>query len=158
MRVPRKAILFTTAALCLSGVLATPANAAAYSPEGICGAGFGRVSGGTKAVTTPSGRRYGTVYLLYSKKSQQNCVVTIKSSFAGSKTPVSAELTVMPKAIKDTKQDPTVRRDSGSFKYYAGPVKYWAKQACVKFWGTIKPLGHDPAVARGGRQSWGNCG
>lgn len=157
MRVPRKAILFTTA-LCLSGVLATPANAAAQSPEGICGAGFGRVTGGTKAVTTPSGRRYGTVYLLYNGKTQQNCVVTIKSSFTGTKTPVSAELTVMPKAIKDTKQSPTVRRDSGNFKYYAGPVKYWAKQACVKFWGTIKPLGHDPAVARGGRQSWGNCG
>lgn len=155
---PGKAILLATA-LCLSGVLATPANAAAArSPESICGAGFGRVSGGTKAVTTPSGRRYGTVYLLYSRSTQENCVVTIKSSFVGTKTLVSATLTVMPKAIKDTKQDPIVRRDMKKYKYYAGPVKYWAKQACVKFWGTIKPNGHDPAVASGGRQTWGNCG
>ncbi|MER7504932.1 hypothetical protein AB0L05_36760 [Nonomuraea pusilla] len=157
MRTPGKAVLLT-AAVCLSGVLATPADAAARSPESICGGGFGRVSGGTKDVVTPSGRKYGTVYLLYNRATQQNCVVTIKSSFVGAKTLVSAELTVMPKAVKDEKQNPIVRRDSGSYKYYAGPVKYWAKDLCVKFWGTIKPNGHDPAVARGGRQSWGNCG
>jgi hypothetical protein len=158
VRMPAKAVLLTTA-LCLSGVVATPANAAATrSPESICGSGFGRVSGGTQPVKTSSGRRYGTVYLLYNSGTQQNCVVTIKSSFVGTRTPVTAELTVAARPIKDEKQDPTIRRDSGNYKIYAGPVKWYAKGSCVKFWGTIKPLGHDPAVARGGRLNWGNCG
>jgi hypothetical protein len=155
VRMPVKAILLTTT---LCAVIATPANAtAAKSPQSICGSGFGLVSGGVKPVKTASGRQYGTVYLLYSRRTGQNCVVTIKSSFVGTKTPVSASLTVMPKPRKDEKQTPTVKSDSGKFAYYAGPVKYWAEDACVKFWGTIKPLGHDPAVASGGRNSWGNC-
>ncbi|MFI6926319.1 hypothetical protein ACIBIZ_40730 [Nonomuraea spiralis] len=155
---PAKAILLT-AALCLSGAVATPANAtAARTPQGICGSGFGLVSGGTQPVKTSSGRRYGTVYLLYNRGTGQNCVVTIKSSFVGTKTQMSATLTVMAKPRQDGKQDPIVRTDSGRFSIYAGPVKYWAKGACVKFWGTIKPIGHDPAVAGGGRNAWGNCG
>ncbi|NUP00552.1 MAG: hypothetical protein HOV96_03115 [Nonomuraea sp.] len=139
--------------------MATPANAStASSPQSICGSGFGVVSGGVQPVKTSSGRRYGTVYLLYSRRTGENCVVTVKTSFVGTKTPVSATLTIMSRPMKDTKQSPIVRTDSGRYKSYAGPVKYWAKGACVKFWGTIKPLGHDPAVAGGGRNSWGNCG
>ncbi|MEV6158566.1 hypothetical protein AB0L53_50400 [Nonomuraea sp. NPDC052129] len=158
MRMPTKAAIFT-AALCLSGVIASPANAAAAaSPESICGAGYGRITGGTQPVKTSSGRRYGTVYLLYNRGNGYNCVVTIKSSFVGTRTPVSAELTIMAKPVKDTKQDPIVRSNRGNFKSYAGPVRYWAQGRCVKFWGTIKPLGHDPAVASGGRAKWGNCG
>ncbi|MER6580418.1 hypothetical protein [Nonomuraea sp. NPDC001023] len=147
-----KAILLT-AAIGLSGVVATPAGAtAARSPESICGSGFWIVKGGTQPVKTSSGRRYGTVYLLYSRSSGENCVVTVKSSFVGTKTPMSAMLTVQPKGKKVVE-----RVDSGKFAYYAGPVKYYAANACVKFWGSIKPNGHDPAVAGGGRQTWGNC-
>ncbi|MER6510430.1 hypothetical protein ABT158_26655 [Nonomuraea sp. NPDC001636] len=153
---PAKAILLT-AAIGLSGVLATPANAtAASTPQGVCGSGFGLVSGGAKPVKTQGGKRYGTVYLLYNRGTGQNCVVTIKSSFIGSKTQMSARLTVMPKPRKDEKQDPIVRMDAGKFGQYAGPVKYWAKGACVKFWGTIQ--GTDGSIAGGGRTSWGNCG
>ncbi|MGW2153132.1 hypothetical protein [Nonomuraea sp. NPDC001699] len=153
---PAKAILLT-AAIGLSGVVAAPANAtAASSPQSICGSGFGLISDGTKPVKTQSGQRYGTVYLLYNRGTGENCVVTIKSSFIGSKTQMSARLTVMPKARKDEKQDPIVRMDAGKFGQYAGPVKYWAKSACVKFWGTIQ--GTNGHIAGGGRTSWGNCG
>ncbi|MFI9589829.1 hypothetical protein [Nonomuraea sp. NPDC052265] len=153
---PAKAILLT-AAIGLSGVLAAPANATAVrSPQSICGSGFGLVSDGAKPVKTQGGQRYGTVYLLYNRGTGENCVVTIKSSFVGSKTQMSARLTVMPKPRKDEKQDATVRMDAGKFSQYAGPVKYWAKGSCVKFWGTIQAT--TGSIAGGGRTSWGNCG
>jgi hypothetical protein len=156
VRMPAKAILLT-AAIGLSGVLAAPANAAAASsPQSICGSGFGLVEDGSRPVKTQGGQRYGTVYLLYNRGTGENCVVTVKSRFTGTKTQMSARLTVMPKAIKDTKQDPIVRMDAGKFAQYAGPVKYWAKGACVKFWGTIQST--SGSIAGGGRTSWGNCG
>ena len=152
---PAKATLLAMT-LCLGGVMAAPANAAAASPQSICGSGFRIAPGGAQPVKTVHGRQYGTVYLLYNAATGENCVVTVKSSFVGMKSPVSATLTVK---VKGAKKTPIVRTDSGNYKSYAGPVKQWAKNTCVKFWGSIKPAnGHDPQAATGGRNTWGNCG
>ncbi|MEV4394368.1 hypothetical protein [Nonomuraea sp. NPDC049607] len=152
---PSKAILLT-AAIAFSGVLAAPAEATtASSPQSICGSGFGLVSDGTRPVKTQRGERYGTVYLLYNRGTGENCVVTVKSRFIGSKTQMSARLTVMHRA-RNQKQDSIVRIDAGKFGQYAGPVKYWAKNACVQYWGTIQAT--SGSIAGGGRTSWGNCG
>ncbi|GGT11459.1 hypothetical protein ACFFV7_36010 [Nonomuraea spiralis] len=156
MRRPAKAILLT-AAIAFSGVLAAPADAtAASSPQSICGSGFGLVSDGTRPVKTKGGQRYGTVYLLYNGGTGENCVVTVKSSFVGTKTTAGASIIVMPKARKDEKQNPIVRSDIGKFSQYAGPVKYWAKGSCVRYWGMIESPGG--VTATGGRDAWGNCG
>ncbi|MFF5208168.1 hypothetical protein [Streptosporangium sp. NPDC000396] len=144
--------IILAAALATGGIMANPAYAAAasYTPEGICGAGFARVDGGVQPVKTSSGSVYGHVYLLYNSSTGYNCVTTIKTSFVGLPTHVSAWV-----QVKRPKTKPV--DDSGSFKYYAGPAKIYGKGLCVKFWGSIKPSGHDPKVATGGRNTWGNC-
>ncbi|GAA4952076.1 hypothetical protein GCM10023334_066900 [Nonomuraea thailandensis] len=73
------------------------------------------VSGGIKAVKTRSGRRYGTVYLLYSRRARQHCVVTITSSCVGTATQVTATLQAQPRAIKDEvlRHHPTERPRKG---------------------------------------------
>jgi hypothetical protein len=94
------------AALALTGVvLATPASAsdvgaAAYTPEGLCGAGYTRVA----SHALPG----ATVYLLKAS-SNRKCVVTIKTSSVGTATWVGA---LLGSAV-----------DRGYYRYYAGPVK-----------------------------------
>ncbi|GGP85718.1 hypothetical protein [Streptosporangium pseudovulgare] len=143
--------IIIAAALSAGAVMANPAYAvaASYTPEGVCGAGFARVNDGSRVVKTSTGRVYGRVYLLYNRRTGFNCVTTIKSSFTGSATRTVAQLQVKGGGTKG---------ESGAYKYYAGPVKLYGKGHCVKYWGAIRPNGHDPRVASGGRTSWGNCG
>ncbi|MER5321853.1 hypothetical protein [Streptosporangium roseum] len=144
--------IIIAATLSAGAVMANPAHAvaAAYTPESVCGAGFARVSDGSRPVKTSSGRVYGRVYLLYNRTTGYNCVTTIKSSFVGTGTYVSAWL--------ETKTPRRSAKDAKSYRYYAGPVKLYAKDSCVTYWGVIKPNGHDPQAATGGRNTWGNCG
>lgn len=152
--------IIIAATLSAGAVMANPAYAvaAAYTPEGVCGAGFARVSDSSRPVKTSSGRVYGHVYLLYNRTTGYNCVTTIKTSFVGTGTYVSARLETQTRRIKDEPVRTAVKQDDKSYRYYAGPVKLYAKGYCVKYWGVIKPNGHDPQAATGGRNAWGNCG
>ncbi|MEV7806447.1 hypothetical protein AB0O28_26220 [Microbispora sp. NPDC088329] len=148
------------AALAVGGLVANPAYAisAGYSPEGVCGSGFGRVSDGSRAVKTSSGRVFGHVYLLYNRSTKQNCVVTIKSAYVGTATRTSATLETQTRRHRDEPVRTARKTDSRKYKYYAGPVKLYAENLCVKYSGTIADTRVDGEIASGGRGAWGNCG
>ncbi|MFD9889221.1 exo-alpha-sialidase [Amycolatopsis sp. NPDC059027] len=98
----------------------------------VCGGGFGVID------SAPLGTA-GTVYLSYNASTGQNCVSTMKSASAGTATQTSAYLEVQ--------GSPRVT-DSGSFAYFAGPVKATASGKCVRWGGATggstfdSPLGH----------------
>ncbi len=83
----------------------------------------------------------GVTYQLWSDSAGQNCVVTMKTLNVGKKTAVSATLEV---------QGGGSKTDSGSFEYYAGPVKLPAKGKCVRFSGS-STTGSTSA-------DWASCG
>lgn len=89
-----------------------------YTPQEVCGSGYSVIdSAGLGSA--------GRVYLLY--KSGYNCVVTIKFTKIGTPSSTSAFLQVA---------GGTRTTDSGSFSYYAGPVRKSAPGKCVKWGGT----------------------
>jgi len=91
-----------------------------YSAEEVCGSGFSVVD--SQALGTS-----GTAYLLYNSTTKANCVTTLKAVSLGTASPVSAFLEV---------QGSARTTDSGSFDYYAGPVKKTADSTCVKWGGS----------------------
>ncbi len=91
-----------------------------YRAEQVCGSGF-RVIDRAKIGTA------GTAYLLWKAATNENCVVTLKARDIGAPTPVTAYLE--PDAAKR-------RTDSGSFRYYAGPIRAHAP-SCVRWGGSI---------------------
>ncbi|GAA2185076.1 serine/threonine-protein kinase [Micromonospora lupini] len=94
-----------------------------YTAVQACGSGYQVIDSAT--LTDGGGRRQGRVYLLYHAGNGNNCVVTLKDTAVGVRTAVSAYLEVQGRARST---------DSGSFDYYAGPVRASAAGACVK-WG-----------------------
>ncbi|MBN6053334.1 M23 family metallopeptidase [Nonomuraea sp. RK-328] len=94
----------------------TPGNP--HTAASVCGSGF-------KVIDQQALGTSGTVYLTYNSANGQNCVATIKKTSLGTKTAASAFLEV---------KDKPRATDSGSFTYYAGPVKATASGKCVK-WG-----------------------
>jgi sialidase-1 len=85
-----------------------------------CGAGYGLID--QQELGTA-----GTVFLSYNASNGQNCVSTMKSAGAGTASQTSAYLEV---------QGSARNTDSGSFSYFAGPVKASAAGKCVK-WGGV---------------------
>ncbi|GLW05024.1 peptidase M23 [Microtetraspora sp. NBRC 13810] len=98
-----------------------------YTPEKVCGSGYKKVD--SAAVGSAA-----TAYLLYNASSGSNCVVTMKKTSVGTKTAVTAYLEVKGKARAT---------DSGSYAYYAGPVRAPAKQTCVKWGGSAGSARYD---------------
>ncbi|MFG1943051.1 hypothetical protein [Nonomuraea sp. NPDC048826] len=128
------------------------------TPEQVCGSGFGRVADGTHRVIDGRGVVRAHVHLLYSARTGENCVVTIKSSSVGEATWTSATLYVQtPGRIRSK-----IFRDEGAYKYYAGPVKAYARDVCVAFTGTVSSTPSKSSFfgshASGGRKAFGNCG
>jgi len=76
----------------------------------------------------------GTVYLLYNSGTADNCVVTLKATSLGTATAASAYLEVEGK---------TRVTDSGSYSYYAGPVRATADNTCVKWGGSAAGSTYD---------------
>lgn len=91
-----------------------------YTPGEVCGSAFDPID--SAAVTG------GRVHLMYNPGTGYNCVVTIKSTNIGRATAVSAFLEV---------QGGTRTTDSGSYAYYAGPVKKHAPSTCVRWGGSV---------------------
>lgn len=96
-----------------------------YTAAQACGSGYQVIDSAT--LTDGGGRRRGRVYLLYNAANGNNCVVTLKDIAVGTKTAASAYLEVKGHARKT---------DSGSFQYYAGPVRATAAGTCVKWGGS----------------------
>ncbi|MGW4527696.1 sialidase family protein [Amycolatopsis sp. NPDC004378] len=97
---------------------ATVTEAALGAPA--CGAGYGVIDQQTLGTA-------GTVYLSYNAANGQNCVSTMKNDSAGTATATSAFLEVKGSARAT---------DSGSFSWFAGPVKAAAAGKCVQWGGT----------------------
>ncbi|GAA1674883.1 hypothetical protein GCM10009733_084910 [Nonomuraea maheshkhaliensis] len=105
-----------------------------YTATQVCGGGF--------VVQRSSSFSGGTTYQLWNNSTSQNCVVTLKSGAnVGKETPVSATLEV---------QGGGSKTDSGSFKWYAGPVKLSAAGKCVRYSGS--------AGSGSTSAGWANCG
>ncbi|SCE99894.1 serine/threonine-protein kinase [Micromonospora chokoriensis] len=94
-----------------------------YTAAQACGSGYQVIDSAT--LTGTDGQRKGRVFLTYHSGTGTNCVVTLKDTAVGTKSAVSAYLEVQGRARST---------DSGSFDYYAGPVKASAAGTCVK-WG-----------------------
>ncbi len=92
-----------------------------YPPVEVCGSGFAVID---QAALGSVGR----TYLLYNSGTGSNCVVTLKSTNLGTPSAVSAFLE--PQGASRT-------TDSGSYGYYAGPVKRSAPGTCVKWGGSV---------------------
>ncbi|MFG3420509.1 protein kinase [Micromonospora sp. NPDC048063] len=101
-----------------------PAKPNPYTPVEACGSGYKVID---SAALTASGVRKGRVYLLYHAGTGTNCVVTMKESAVGTATSASAWLEVQGRARST---------DSGSFSYYAGPVRAKAAGVCVRWGGS----------------------
>ncbi|MEQ4720312.1 M23 family metallopeptidase [Nonomuraea sp. B19D2] len=91
-----------------------------YTPEEVCGSGY--------SVIDSAGLTGGRTYLLYNSGNGYNCVVTLKTTNLGSASAVSAFLE--PEGESRT-------TDSGSYGYYAGPVRRDAAGQCVKWGGSV---------------------
>lgn len=96
-------------------------NANPYQPATVCGSGY-------KVIDQHALGTVGTVYLLYKSSASSNCVVTLKQTKLGSKTPVAATLQV---------KGGTTGSDSGNYTYYAGPIRKTAAAKCVKWGGKV---------------------
>jgi eukaryotic-like serine/threonine-protein kinase len=91
-----------------------------YTPSQVCGSGY-------KVIDSAPLNRYGTVYLLYNAGNGNNCSVTLKTTSVGTRTAVSAYLEPQGKSRVS---------DSGSFEYYAGPLRAKASGVCVAWGGS----------------------
>jgi hypothetical protein len=103
-----------------------------HSPTEVCGTGYQVID---QADLGTAGAA-GTVYLLYNAANANNCVTTIKHTSIGTASATSAYLEV---------QDSTRTTDSGSFAYYAGPVRAAAGNKCVKWGGSVGTAVYDSA-------------
>ncbi|WP_245966967.1 M23 family metallopeptidase [Sphaerisporangium album] len=91
-----------------------------YTPEEACGGGY--------TVIDSAALTGGRTYLLYNSGNGYNCVVTMKTTNLGSPSPVSAFL---------EPQGESRTTDSGSYGYYAGPVRRAASGQCVRWGGSV---------------------
>lgn len=102
-----------------------------YSPEMVCGSGYNVIDSARLGAWDSS---YGRVYLLYNSGNGYNCTATIKHRSLGSATSTSAYLEV---------SGGTRTTDSGSFSWYAGPVRKYAANSCVKWGGSVNGVAYN---------------
>ncbi|MFJ6196254.1 protein kinase [Micromonospora sp. NPDC092111] len=114
----------TTAAPQPGPTTTSPAKPNPYTARQVCGSGYQVID---SAALTAGGVRQGRVYLLWNETAKANCVVTMKEQATGRRTATTAYLEV---------QGKTRSTDSGSFEYYAGPVRAGAGGVCVKWGGS----------------------
>ncbi len=115
------ALGIATSLVLLTG--AGPAEAAnnPYSARSVCGSSY------TVHVASHDLGGKARLHLLYSPSSGYNCSVTIKTTKVG--TPSTTEAWLLVSGHRNWKYD------KGSYKYYAGPVKSYARHTCVAYAG-----------------------
>ncbi|MEU8262853.1 protein kinase [Micromonospora sp. NPDC048999] len=121
-----------------TGTTSAPQKPNPYTAAQACGSGYQVID---SATLTANGIRKGRVYLLYNSANGNNCVVTLKDTDVGRATQVTAYLEV---------QGKTRQTDSGSFAYYAGPVRAAAAKVCVKWGGSTGGASYGSAFAHCG--------
>lgn len=99
-----------------------------YTPEGVCGSGYRRVSPDATLTLKNGSQVWGHTYLLYSSATRKNCVVTLKQFEVGVETFTVADLQV---------QGSNMVGDAGYYSYYAGPYYAYAPGRCVRIHGVI---------------------
>ena len=105
------------------GTAAAPGTvrpAAAYNNA--CGSGY-------KVIDSLPISTLGTVFLTYNSSTGYNCIVTIRTN-PGSAMPMEA-------GINLSGDGTTIRKDSGDYGTYAGPVYIKATGHCIDWWGWI---------------------
>ncbi|MFD0560121.1 peptidase M23-like protein [Stackebrandtia endophytica] len=110
-----------------------------YTAKQVCGANFSQIN--SKVLTNGSGKKVARIVLMYNSSTKQNCVVTLKLTNLNKKTKTVAFLRV---------KDGPRGNDSGSFQYYAGPVKFKAASKCVQWGGSHAGVSFT--------SKWGHCG
>ncbi|OAH14179.1 acetyltransferase [Streptomyces jeddahensis] len=130
----RRRLLSVGAALGIAGFVglagATPAAAAASTPEAVCGSGYSVLESRTLGVDRSTGKPAARVSLLYNASSGYNCVVTMHiNGYVGLGATTEAGILVA---------GGTWKRDKGDYSYYAGPVYAYAPNKCVKYTGGIE--------------------
>lgn len=103
-----------------------------YTPRQVCGSAFQVID--SAPLRSSDGVLAGRVFLLFNSVTGKNCTVTLKAVQFGVGSPASAYLEVQG-AARST--------DSGSFSYYAGPVKASAAGVCVKWGGSVGTVTYD---------------
>ncbi|MGW5161600.1 hypothetical protein ACWEPN_39560 [Nonomuraea wenchangensis] len=141
-----------TAAVLTTALAASPAAAAGYTPERVCGSGFHVLSEHTRSVTDHTNTLYGQVFLLYNGLTGEHCAVTMKRYDVGTPTKTSVTLRVRADLFVPQRDEP----DEGAFRYYAGPVYVKAHGRCVAMNGTADAPGAADASSGWGR--WVECG
>ncbi|MFC5822423.1 M23 family metallopeptidase [Nonomuraea insulae] len=91
-----------------------------HTAEEVCGSGY--------AVIDSAALTGGRTYLLYNAGNGDNCVATLKTTNLSTASAMSAFL---------EPQGESRATDSGSYQYYAGPVRRDAAGQCVKWGGSI---------------------
>lgn len=109
---------------------ATPAAAAASTPQAACGSGYSvlesKTVGYDKSTVSPAAR----VYLLYNSSNGYNCVVTMHiNGYVGFGAQTEAGILV---------EGGSWKRDKADYSYYAGPVYAYAANKCVKYTGGVE--------------------
>ncbi|WP_433444268.1 hypothetical protein [Nonomuraea sp. CA-141351] len=160
-RHPFRRFANATAATLLSaaviGLTSTPASAHSLSEVVRSSKGCGWSSGAyttqdSRSAINRKGTRYGKVYLLWSSRYGQNCVVTLKSSWHGTATFTQAVLFYR---SSGSGAEGDVE-DNGQYRHYAAVAEHTSGQ-CVRFYGAISSGGHGGPLAQGSRNAWGNC-
>jgi murein DD-endopeptidase MepM/ murein hydrolase activator NlpD len=105
-----------------------------YTAGEVCGSGYSQIN--QHALGSA-----GAIFLMYNSSNGYNCVVTLKYQSVGTASSVSATLQV---------EGGTVTTDSGSFSYYAGPIRKSAANKCVKWGGSVGSTSWTSA--------WSHCG
>lgn len=144
MRIFKRGVaLASGVAAVLAGSVAAGSPAmAASSPVEACGGGSYHV------IDSQDLGSYARIYLLYNGST--NCVVTwAKSPYAGTAHRMEARIRANFKA-------PGWSIDSGSYKYYAGPVKVKAPGTCIQWGGAFDPGNKNPGL--GWSSGWSHCG
>ncbi|MFI6995605.1 hypothetical protein ACI2LC_24085 [Nonomuraea wenchangensis] len=131
---------------------ASPAAAAGYTPERVCGSGFQVLNEHTRPVTDHTNTLYGQVFLLYNGLTGEHCAVNMKRYSVG--TPTKMSVTLLVRRDYFVVQDSAT--DEGAFRYYAGPAKMKANGRCVAIRGTADTAG--AADADSGWSRWVECG
>jgi hypothetical protein len=110
-----------------------------YTAKDACGKNFSQIN--SKVLTNGSGKKVARIVLMYNSSTKQNCVVTLKLTNLNKKTKTVAFLRV---------QNGPKGNDTGSFQYYAGPVKFKAAKTCVQWGGSHAGVSFT--------SKWGHCG
>ncbi|GAA3373953.1 hypothetical protein GCM10020367_35940 [Streptomyces sannanensis] len=111
----------------LAALTITPAHA--VTPSGLCGTGYSQID---SHVFTNGSVEFARIYLLYNTGNGYNCVVTLHSSATGG-------MPLTTGAWLDVANDGKGQaKDQSVYSSYAGPVRLYAGNTCVRWGGMIE--------------------